>query len=335
LGLRSSSFCHQLRNQHQLVQQRVVQGAAVEIRQQTAQQTLVHRKVFVAGQYAVHRAGVNDYLEIIDSHSAGDWELHDNKRIKYPTCGPTNRFSAILFIEKEGFNPLFEKVKLAERYDLAIMSSKGQSVVAARRAVDEICYVGADVPLLILHDFDKQGFEIAQNLTSVSWAAEESGRIRYEFKNAINVIDLGLRLPDVKKWKLESEKVAFTGSFAPDTTATPEERKFLRSGRRVELNAFTSAELIEFIEGKLKQYGIKKVVPDDDTLERAYRRFYQIAHLNENLEDANNEAIEAAQDANLPTGLARKIKKALKDDPKQPWDKVLARIAANDVEAND
>ena len=31
----------------------------------------------------------------------------------------------ILFIEKEGFMPLFEAVQLAERFDLAIMSTKG------------------------------------------------------------------------------------------------------------------------------------------------------------------------------------------------------------------
>ena len=50
----------------------------------------------------------------------------------YPTLGPKHRFGAILFIEKEGFMPLFEAVQLAERYDLAIMSTKGMSVTAAR-----------------------------------------------------------------------------------------------------------------------------------------------------------------------------------------------------------
>ena len=35
--------------------------------------------------------------------------------------------------------PLFEAVKLAERYDLAIMSTKGMSVTAARELVDVLC----------------------------------------------------------------------------------------------------------------------------------------------------------------------------------------------------
>ena len=41
------------------------------------------------------------------------------------THGPGGGFGAVLFIEKEGFLPLFEAVQLAERYDLAIMSTKG------------------------------------------------------------------------------------------------------------------------------------------------------------------------------------------------------------------
>ena len=50
----------------------------------------------------------------------------------YPTLGPEHRFSAILFIEKEGFMPLFEAVNLKERFDIAIMSTKGMSVIASR-----------------------------------------------------------------------------------------------------------------------------------------------------------------------------------------------------------
>lgn len=43
----------------------------------------------------------------------------------YLACGPNNRYAAVLFIEKVGFLPLFEAVKLAERYDICVMSTKG------------------------------------------------------------------------------------------------------------------------------------------------------------------------------------------------------------------
>src|SRR5512132_3843687 len=52
------------------------------------------------------------------------------------TSGPSGRYGALLFCEKEGFNELFREVQLGERYDLAIMSTKGVSVTAARRLVD-------------------------------------------------------------------------------------------------------------------------------------------------------------------------------------------------------
>jgi hypothetical protein len=40
---------------------------------------------------------------------------------------------------------------------------------------------------------------------------------------------------------------------------------------RVELSAMTSDDLIEMIERKLKDYGIQKVIPDDDVLAETYQ----------------------------------------------------------------
>ena len=77
------------------------------------------------------------------------------------TSGPHLRYGAVLFIEKEGFLPLIEKVQLAERYDIAIMSSKGMSVTAARLLADTTC-AKHDIPLLTLHDFDRAGFSIGE-----------------------------------------------------------------------------------------------------------------------------------------------------------------------------
>jgi len=42
--------------------------------------------------------------------------------------GPDGGISAVLFCEKEGFNPLFKAMNLANRYDLMIVSTKGVSV---------------------------------------------------------------------------------------------------------------------------------------------------------------------------------------------------------------
>src|SRR5262249_7721421 len=87
-----------------------------------------------------------------------------------------------------------------------IMSTKGMSVVAARTLADRMCS-GHDIPLLLLHDFDKAGFSIAGTL--------QRDTRRYEFQNAIEIIDLGLSLEDVEAMGLESEYLPIGRDRAP------------------------------------------------------------------------------------------------------------------------
>lgn len=244
----------------------------------------------------------------------------------FPTHGPENRFGAILFVEKEGFMPLFKAVKLAERYDLGIMSTKGLSNVAARQLVDRVCGEN-DIPLLVLRDFDKAGFSIAGTLSRDT--------DRYSFQHSIRVIDLGLRLDDVEAWRLESEAFFIKGGTRAimenlrRNGATDKEIDFIaRQRRRVELNAFRSAALSEFIESKLAQNGIKKVVPDIETLEVAYRRALEIEHIKLRFDRLKKEAESLSKAAKVPP-LKRRIAQALKENPAMPWDLVIANLAAS------
>ena len=175
--------------------------------------------------------------------------------------GPSGNISGVLFCEKEGFNPLFKAVNLANRYDLMIISTKGVSVTAARQLIDDICG-DHDLPLFVLHDFDVAGFLILGTL--------QRDTRRYQFSSAIEVIDLGLRLADIAG--LEREPAAATKISASilraqlaENGATDAEIDILLN-ERVELNAMTSDALIAMIERKLKAYGLEKVVPDDDLL---------------------------------------------------------------------
>ena len=88
--------------------------------------------------------------------------------------GPSGRYGAVMFLEKEGFTQILEAAKIAERYDIAIMSTKGMSVTAARMLVEELCG-RRGLPLFVLHDFDIAGFSIKKTLT-------ESGE-RFQFKH--------------------------------------------------------------------------------------------------------------------------------------------------------
>ena len=80
---------------------------------------------------------VRQYLderpEFVDEDEA-DVDVADNSR--FPTNGPENRYNAVLFVEKEGFAPLLKRARIAERFDLAVMSTKGMSTTAARMLLD-------------------------------------------------------------------------------------------------------------------------------------------------------------------------------------------------------
>src|SRR5437868_4011966 len=56
----------------------------------------------------------------------------------YPTRGPKNRYKFALFVEKEGFDSIIDQADFAQRYDLMLFSSKGQSTTATRELVDKL-----------------------------------------------------------------------------------------------------------------------------------------------------------------------------------------------------
>ncbi|HEX9248016.1 MAG TPA: hypothetical protein VF856_00880 [Gemmatimonadaceae bacterium] len=229
--------------------------------------------------------------------------------------GPSGNLSGVLFCEKEGFNPLFKAVNLANRHDLMIISTKGVSVTAARQLIDEIC--GGGLPLFVLHDFDVAGFMILGTL--------QRDTRRYQFSNAIEVIDLGLRLADIAG--LEREPAAATKTNEADLRvqlanngATDAEIEILLN-ERVELNALTSDALIAMIERKLKEHGIEKVVPDDDLLAEAYQEFHRSKQLRDLFEEIESDFDE--DEIKAPKNLRKKVRAILDKYNDLRWDDAI------------
>jgi hypothetical protein len=230
--------------------------------------------------------------------------------------GPSGGISGVMFCEKEGFNPLLKAVNLANRYDLMIISTKGVSVTAARLLVDQVCGDN-DLPLFVLHDFDVAGFMILGTL--------QRDTRRYQFSNAIKVTDLGLRLEDIAG--LEREPAAATKTSEAnlrtqlaENGASDAEIDILLN-ERVELNAMTSDDLIAMIERKLKDYGLKKVVPDDDMLADAYRTFHRSKELREAFEEMESEFEET--EVKVPKTLNKQVRAMLKKHPDLRWDDAI------------
>jgi hypothetical protein len=195
-----------------------------------------------------------------------------------PTRGPANRFRYAVFLEKEGFDALLEESGIAKRFDLSFYSTKGMSVTAARELVENLSNAG--VTTFVAHDFDFSGFSILHTFGHDTR--------RYEFGTVPKVIDFGLRLVDAQKMNLEKEPVVLQQNKDPriklrEYGALPDEIDFLIGDRhgygkstywdgfRIELNAMTSRQLIEWLETKLKEHGVEKVVPGTDLLGPIWR----------------------------------------------------------------
>jgi hypothetical protein len=238
------------------------------------------------------------------------------------TRGPSGCFGAVLFIEKEGFMPLFEAVNLAGRFDTALMSTKGLANTAARQLVDETCG-GHEIPLLVLHDFDKSGFSILGTL--------QRDTRRYSFMNEIEVIDLGLRLEDIEG--LQREDAFDKGTRASRASnlwgngATEAEIDFLLDSR-VELNAMTSEQLVAFVERKLQDHGIKKVVPGYEELARAYRLFARGEEA-EQIVKRELEKIAGNDAVKVPPDIENRVREYLMLNPEARWDAAVQYLVAN------
>jgi DNA topoisomerase VI subunit B len=251
---------------------------------------------------------------------------------KISTRGPEGRYSALLYIEKEGFGPLLDQAKIGDRFDLALMSCKGMSVSAARELVDKTC-ARFELPLYMLHDFDVSGFSIASTL-------HQSNR-RYQFNTRFKVVDFGLRLEDVERLGLQSEPVSF-GKVSKDAIrnrleingATEREIEFLltgpdaETGQRVELNAMTSRQFIDFMEFKIGENDVGKVIPSATDLANAYRLFARGARARRIAEEAL--AAMPGEEIVAPADLAERVSAYLAQHPEEPWDAAVAALLTDD-----
>lgn len=241
-----------------------------------------------------------------------------------PTSGPANRFSSVLFIEKEGFNEILQDAKIGELYDMAIMSTKGMPVKAA---CDLLYGLPADVRIFALHDFDKSGFTILKTLRQGTRLAQGS-----------KIIDLGLRIEDVAGLPTEEVNEKGSGGIARRHLgrcgATKEEQDFLIpvkqgyygrwEGKRVELNAMMTDEFITWLKKKLDLHKAEKVVPEEDELAATYRH----AILGQKIEAFIVAEKTRARDYKVPKFLAANVHKRLNAKPEISWDGIIWELAA-------
>jgi hypothetical protein len=75
-------------------------------------------------------------------------------------------------------------------------------------------------------------------------------------------------------------------------------------GRRVELNAMTSDQVVAFLDSKLVENGITRVIPDTQTLDKACRWAVVISRLNSEIKKLLPELEAEAATLKLPANVA-------------------------------
>lgn len=231
-------------------------------------------------------------------------EPHTGKVIRLGTLEvagytlPDYLYGAILYVEKEGFGPILRESKLAERYDLAIASGKGQPVEAVR-ALFERAERG-DYRLFVLHDADPDGYSIARTI------AEETERMP---GYSVDVTDLGLTVADTVRLGIPPESFTRNKALPWWMPGRLDERETEWFGgtlisrswekrqwecERAELNAFTPSGLIAYIEEGLDRYGVKKVTPPQDVLDEQAAESHE-AQVRERIERLIDEWLDVDQ----------------------------------------
>ena len=246
-------------------------------------------------------------------------------------------FNKVLYVEKKGLLPVLQAAQLAERYDMAIVAAEGYASRAAKALLAAAEGTGA-VTVLVLHDADVDGYNISRTLREATRTSP----------HAVQVVDLGLTVADALAAGLQPERVLRKKDLPAELAhgLSAKEREFFAArhlgghrweGRRVELNAFASDALVEYVEEKLRAEGLTaKVLPPREVV-AAKAREALAAEVHEmvtaevaRLLDLDRLAARLGdqQAARLNTGaLHAMLRNALQDNPPEPWDHLTAQAA--------
>ena len=170
---------------------------------------------------------------------------------------PVWTFNKFVYIEKEGANEALKAAGWPERHDCMLMSSKGYSTRAARDLIDKLAEHDEPITVFCVHDADAYGTMIYQTLQDETKAREA---------RKIKIINIGLEPWEAIEMGLEVENVEVeekTGArpvadyvleredTAPDGTSWEE---WLQT-HRIELNAMTTPQFIDWLDGKMADAG--------------------------------------------------------------------------------
>jgi hypothetical protein len=170
---------------------------------------------------------------------------------------PEWTFNKILYSEKEGLFPLLKAAGFPERYDCALVTSKGYASRAVKDLLDMLGETDEELQFFCIHDADAAGTKIFETL-------QEATKARPERK--VKIINLGLDPWEAMDMGLEIEELTKSKDKKPVAAYVPTEWNTWLQTNRIELNAMTSDQFVTWLERKFDEYNNGKVIPDSETL---------------------------------------------------------------------
>jgi hypothetical protein len=174
---------------------------------------------------------------------------------------PLWTFNKILFIEKEGWVEALKATRWPERNDCMVMSSKGYTTRAAKDLIDKLAEHDEPCTVFCAHDADAYGTMIYQTF-------QDATKARGARK--IQIVNLGLEPWEALAMGLEVEDVEAgtrrkpVGEYVHERDDDTDWGEWLQT-HRVELNAMSTPEFIEWLDAKLAEYD--KLIPPPQVLE--------------------------------------------------------------------
>jgi len=243
------------------------------------------------------------------------------KKNKVYSIPPGLLYNHVLFIEKAGFNTILESSGLLRELNLGVMATQGFGTRAAKKLIEY--FISNGIKVYVLHDCDIAGYLIQDKFESGS----------NTFKKELDVVETGLTVEDVKNLNKAhlAEVVTYKRKYQDSLDIlTEEEREFFvvnscyNQYRRVEINALTTPELIDFIRAKIKYEPIR---PSIEQLKN---------YINIDDEELIKNALFKAYGAGLRLGIdidaiAREV--CQKINGEEHWTETLDKVVSEKVAA--
>jgi hypothetical protein len=176
---------------------------------------------------------------------------------------PVWTFNKLVYIEKEGFSEALKDERWGERHDCALLSSKGFTTRAARDLVDQLAEHDEPVTIFCVHDADGPGTLIYDTF---------QGATKARGARKIKIINLGLEPWEALAMGLEVEPIEAGDRRKPvgdyvikHGQAEGRDWEEWLQTNRVELNAMSTPEFIEWLDEKMIDYD--KLIPPAAVLE--------------------------------------------------------------------